>query len=282
MKNDWGNCMQNNKNEDEKYKERLYTIGEIAKMYHIGVDSLRYYEKKGILKPVRGENGYRYYGSQCIWQMNVITDLRNLGFSVERISNYFQNRTVETTQELLREELQIIAQQLKKWKKLQKNVKEQLETIHQAQQLEIGKIRQLHIKSRKAFEIKKNYSTDEDMDLLMMRLLEQNHKKLYMIGNNRMASIMSEDLSDGIFKSAVMFDEEGDIEIPGGTYLSVCYHGVTDSCHQADIIREYAAKHNITVKPPFIDVMWIDVHMAEDPSEYISEVQVRVEMKGKV
>ena len=25
-------------------KERYYTIGEIAKMYHLGVDTLRYYE----------------------------------------------------------------------------------------------------------------------------------------------------------------------------------------------------------------------------------------------
>ena len=31
-------------------KERYYTIGEIAKMYHLGVDTLRYYEEKGILE----------------------------------------------------------------------------------------------------------------------------------------------------------------------------------------------------------------------------------------
>ena len=40
-------------------KERYYTIGEIAKMYHLGVDTLRYYEEKGILEPIRGQNGYR-------------------------------------------------------------------------------------------------------------------------------------------------------------------------------------------------------------------------------
>ena len=42
-------------------KERYYTIGEIAKMYHLGVDTLRYYEEKGILEPIRGQNGYRYF-----------------------------------------------------------------------------------------------------------------------------------------------------------------------------------------------------------------------------
>ena len=121
------------------------------------------------------------------------------------------------------------------------------------------------------------------MDLLMMQLLAQNHRKIYMIGNNRMASVMSEDDDHGsngdnaLFKSAVMFDEEGDIDIPGGTYLSVCYHGVTDSLRQANIIRAYAAEHRIVLKPPFMDLMWIDVHISADPAEYISEVQVRAE-----
>lgn len=262
--------------------EVLY-IGEIAKMYHLGVDTLRYYEEKGILEPIRGQNGYRYYDSQSIWRMNVITNLRNLGFSVTRIRDYFQNHTVETTQELLCEELGVIAEKINEWTNLQKMVQEQVRTIRQAQALEIGKVRSLELEPRKAFEIRKDYSTDEDMDLLMMQLLAQNHRKIYMIGNNRMASVMSEDDDNGsngdnaLFKSAVMFDEEGDIDIPGGTYLSVCYHGVTDSLRQADIIRAYAAEHRIVLKPPFMDLMWIDVHISADPAEYISEVQVRAE-----
>ena len=38
-----------------------YKINEIARLYGIGVDSLRYYEKLGILKPRRDTNGYRLY-----------------------------------------------------------------------------------------------------------------------------------------------------------------------------------------------------------------------------
>lgn len=31
--------------------KKYFKIGEIAKLYHIGTDSLRYYEKLGILTP---------------------------------------------------------------------------------------------------------------------------------------------------------------------------------------------------------------------------------------
>ena len=38
-----------------------YTIHEIASLYGVGPDALRYYERLGLVKPRRGENGYRIY-----------------------------------------------------------------------------------------------------------------------------------------------------------------------------------------------------------------------------
>ena len=63
---------------------KYFKIGEISRMYHIGTDSLRYYEKLGILKPKRGENQYRLYRTEDIWRLNVIRELRELGFSLEK------------------------------------------------------------------------------------------------------------------------------------------------------------------------------------------------------
>ena len=65
--------------------EKYFKIGEISRMYHIGADSLRYYEKLGILRPKRGENQYRFYRTEDIWRLNVIRELRGLGFSMEFI-----------------------------------------------------------------------------------------------------------------------------------------------------------------------------------------------------
>lgn len=41
--------------------KQYFKIGEISKLYQIGVDSLRYYEELGLLTPKRGKNGYRLY-----------------------------------------------------------------------------------------------------------------------------------------------------------------------------------------------------------------------------
>lgn len=259
----------------DRVEEDRYTIGEISKIYHIGPDSLRYYEEKGILEPKRGENGYRYYGSHSIWRMNVITNLRSLGFPVERIREYFQNRTADTTAGLLQEELEAISQKLRELVSMQQTVRGQLSIIKKAQSLELGKIHIAEYGPRRVFTIQKPHSTDEDMDLLMRKLLEQSGKMPYMIGNNHMASVLAEDGEPYTYSGAILFDEQGDKEIAGGMYLSVYYGGATDSRRYAQQLAEYAREHNIPLAPPFFDLVWIDIHTASNPEEHISEVQVR-------
>ena len=65
--------------------KEYYTISEISRLYGIGVDSLRYYERIGALSPRRGENNYRLYSLKDIYRLNIIRDLLTLGFSVKQI-----------------------------------------------------------------------------------------------------------------------------------------------------------------------------------------------------
>lgn len=80
-----------------------YKINEIARLYGIGVDSLRYYEKLGILKPRRDTNGYRLYNLKDMYKLNVIRDLRRLDFSMQQIKDYLEGQTVDHTLALLRQ-----------------------------------------------------------------------------------------------------------------------------------------------------------------------------------
>ena len=46
--------------------KQFYQIHELAKLFDLCPDTLRYYEEKGLLHPVRGENRYRMYGIQDV------------------------------------------------------------------------------------------------------------------------------------------------------------------------------------------------------------------------
>ena len=46
--------------------KRYYKIGEIAALYSVSPDSLRYYEEIGLLTPRRDANGYRMYSIEAV------------------------------------------------------------------------------------------------------------------------------------------------------------------------------------------------------------------------
>jgi len=60
-----------------------YQIGDVAGLLGMSRDTLRHYEKRGILSPMKGENGYRYYSDQDIHHLISILYQRkmNLGLS---------------------------------------------------------------------------------------------------------------------------------------------------------------------------------------------------------
>lgn len=64
---------------------KLYQVKEIMEMFGITRDTIKYYEKRGLLRPAREENGYRLFDAFNVEKLKKALDLRNLGFSIEEI-----------------------------------------------------------------------------------------------------------------------------------------------------------------------------------------------------
>lgn len=63
-----------------------YTSGQFAKMAHISVRTVRFYDKQNILKPSYvAPSGSRYYTDQDFARLQQILLLKYLGFSLEDI-----------------------------------------------------------------------------------------------------------------------------------------------------------------------------------------------------
>lgn len=85
-------------------KKDLMLIGEIADFFGVSRKAIRFYEKKGIIKPVEvdAQNGYRYYSAAQVQQLNALLELKALGFSLEEIKSVLDG---DTTKEGLQEAL---------------------------------------------------------------------------------------------------------------------------------------------------------------------------------
>ena len=69
-------------------EEIYFKIGELSKLYNIGVDSIRYYEQVGLLHPKRDpNNNYRLYTLEDIRKLTMIRELLALNMPLEQIKN---------------------------------------------------------------------------------------------------------------------------------------------------------------------------------------------------
>jgi DNA-binding transcriptional MerR regulator len=68
-------------------------IGELAARSGFSRDTIRYYERVGLLgAPARSDGGYRVYGEQTIRRLNVIRNARGFGFSLSEIRQFMKVR----------------------------------------------------------------------------------------------------------------------------------------------------------------------------------------------
>lgn len=65
----------------------IYNIGDLVKELNINKETIRYYEKIGLLsEPKRDKNGYRIYSKEDIEKIRFILIVKNFGFSLKEIS----------------------------------------------------------------------------------------------------------------------------------------------------------------------------------------------------
>jgi MerR family transcriptional regulator, copper efflux regulator len=64
-----------------------FTIGRLAKAADVNIDTVRFYERQGLLQPApRTAGGYRLYGTVDAQRLQFIRRAKTLGFSLEDIA----------------------------------------------------------------------------------------------------------------------------------------------------------------------------------------------------
>ena len=83
------------------------TIAEISKKYQISADTLRYYEKEGLIPYIsRTEGGVRNYTQDDCARIGFVKCMRSAGLSIEVLKQYFElfargKRTLKSRRDLL-------------------------------------------------------------------------------------------------------------------------------------------------------------------------------------
>lgn len=118
-----------------KYKLR---IGEFAKLKNVTTETLRHYDRVGLLKPVEvdPETGYRYYTVFQSEKLATIIELKLLGFSIEEMKDFLNDRQLQSTYALLNERHHQLLTKIEEMKALEKSLSRKLAKLSDLMALE--------------------------------------------------------------------------------------------------------------------------------------------------
>lgn len=146
-----------------------YTSGEFAKMAHISVRTIRFYDKQNILKPSYvNESGARFYSDEDFVRLQQILLLKYLGFSLEDI----RNMVVEDL------DYQMLRNSLKLQLKLVKDRIEQMQLVAKAIE-----------DTTEALSASRNIDWSQMLDLIHLTNMENSLKSQYQNATNISARI---------------------------------------------------------------------------------------------
>ncbi|MCT4584452.1 MAG: MerR family transcriptional regulator [Peptostreptococcaceae bacterium] len=146
---------------------KKYKIKEISDIFNISPNKLRFYEKKGLIKPTRDDiNNYRYYDEKNIYKIQLILSYRKLGFSIESIKSILDNQDSKNTLlDNFYNQIQFINNEFEKLKILKKSLEKSMDVIYDSKDNDyIDKILEISKESAKEQNLKNSFEDIWDFD----------------------------------------------------------------------------------------------------------------------
>lgn len=267
---------------------KTFKIGELCKLFEIGADSIRYYEKVGILHPLRDENNnYRLYTIEDVRKITLIRELLNLNFTTEQIRQYDENRNLAVTLELLTKELSIADEELKKCQEKRQNIKQRLQTIQNLSNLPATEeIHILDLPERNCVMVNDSNLPDAQVDYYLTKYIHSAGKQIDTIGA---CDCYTLDLPGSnpdslyyrtknvFFYSAHIPKKDCNYLLPEGKYLSIYYRGPLKKTKELlPGMYAYATSHHLNVTGEPIEFCHIDNYETHLEDEFVIEIQLPV------
>ena len=218
----------------------LYTISEVAGYFNVSNQTLHYYDRIGLLKPsfVDPQTKYRYYDQQQFNKMFMIRELKRIGFSLDEIASFAENKNLESLGEALKTNRSDVENRLQELLNIRDRIDFYLEMIGLAGRVHRKMECELHlIPARHAFYINANFELGDlshYVEILYQAYVKAAGLSIPLDLGNKMVLTMDQDkLQQGKFKyysgiGLLMpgpFRNPNEFELPESLYASVVHIG---------------------------------------------------------
>jgi MerR family transcriptional regulator, activator of bmr gene len=276
-----------------------YSIGHTANICNTSIQTLRYYDRIGLLLPalVDEANGYRYYTEQEILNIKVIQDLRELDFSIDEIRNMLVSQDTTQVLRMLEEKKCHLLDKANKFQKMAEIIGRRIDTFT------LNKLSKDHQATGLYFELKHilprtvaftRHLSSCSLDGFILRFSElMNQTKMLALEVEGPltavyhADIMTLDPSyTDIEVCMTLSDKHKQMEhpmirvIPSGLYLTALYFGLGNMSKCTPIYQsmlEWMVEKAYIPKGPVLEVFHISPREIRRDDYYVTELQIPIQ-----
>lgn len=276
--------------------KEYYTISEIADYFNISAQTLRYYDRIGLLKPekVSEGSGYRLYEMRQIGILYLIRELKQLGLSLNQIKSYCQTKDISELKHSLEETLADLNQQINSLQQIQRHTEDYLRRI---QLLESARNKDAYIElrpmqERYAYILEINYTIDRLQDYIAMMQESYAHSPLRSAEPGRVVlGIRQQELEQ---KSVRVYHTIGhmldcpvaDAKVrtyPAGLFAIACHLGGYDTIASTyKKLLAYIDAHGYRIIGDSLEISVVDTAYTENSDEFVTEIQIPVVENSEV
>ena len=268
----------------------VLSISELAKLKNITTETLRHYDRIGLLKPEYvADSGRRMYSIRQYEKLGTILELRTIGMSLNEIQEYLNHRNVQKSISILKEYQQKFERKLKEQIQLNEIMIEKLKFLEGLSNLpEMENVFEEIFPPRYMVTFGKESGDREEHAMAFTKLENYIKEKIPIIASDRVGVFTDERLlvpNDNLISAIPMLlvspknaDETYLKKIPEGKYVCMYYkNGILEKYDPSfEKIKEYIWEKGYKICGNILQIYKIDVTLSNDREETVMEIQVPV------
>ena len=267
------------------------SITELAKLRQVTSETLRYYDRIGLITPdyVDPQTRYRYYSIRQYEKLGTIKELRQLGMSIHDITDYFSGRNLRKSHQLLLHQLELLEEEIRKQQLLSEILRRKLHFLSEITPPPlVDKVFCRAFPQRYMITFGEPAGGSREHAFAFTRLERYLDEVAPILASDRIGVYadwhLLEPSDDYIPAVPMIFVERDAIEsehkrtIPPGDYLCMNYRrGELERYHPSFArLHTYMAEHGWVLNGMIFQFYKIDVTLTSDPDETLMEIQVPV------
>lgn len=252
--------------------KEILTIGELAHIFNMDVQLLRYYDSRGLLVPAyRDEhNGRRYYHFDQIYPLASIRYLRKLGCSLEQIGAFVSGTDLDKNLHSMVEQADALQQRCRELTQTVDIIQKRLRFVEE----------ELQYRSQGAYHIRtypERYvlQLGEELNLFTSELFyfyptvgfyegTQKWFGAYLFGDDATAEILQENAAIAV-------------TIPAGRYWCGWHYGPYQKIQDSiDQLRQEGEKRHLRLSSVVVTPNIIDQFSEGHPANYVTGLEIRI------